>query len=328
MADPVLYPWGYNTLLVPEERLWELARFDLMDPGTARRFKAYIRSKKGQMGIGGAVRFVQPDKPGFAKPGMSFHELQTFFDGKKNFAALDLVMRNGTSNHRSPNWSEVPKQGSGHPDIAAYGIHANVDGEPWHNQAIEMDGFTSWVNGGRKRPSLTFPIKDAVPVPPNPVIVPGSRTLRLTSPTMKGDDVWYLQNTLRKIGREITVDGDFGAKTEEHVKWYQSQHGLTSDGVVGPKTWAAVIADNTPQPPPPTDPNQPGSRTLKLTAPAMQGADVRFVQTVLRNQGITISIDSIYNASTRDKVKILQGWNNLDQDGVVGPQTWEAIFNY
>jgi peptidoglycan hydrolase-like protein with peptidoglycan-binding domain len=306
-----------------------------MDPGTARRFKAYIRSKKGQMGIGGAVRFVQPDKPGFAKPGMSFHELQTFFDGKKNFAALDLVMRNGEGNHRSPNWSEVPKQGSGHPDIAAYGIHANVDGEPWHNQAIEVDGWTAWVNGGRKRPSVTFPIKEATPIPdptPPPSVPSGSRVLKLTSPTMKGDDVKVVQETLKKVGRTITVDGDYGAKTADHVKWFQGDRGLTADGIVGASTWAALAKVwepvPAPPPPPPAESNQPGSRTLKLTAPVMTGADVRFVQGILRDQGIAISIDGVYGRVTRDKVKILQGWNNLDQDGVVGPQTWEAIFNY
>ncbi len=33
------------------------------------------------------------------------------------------------------------------------------------------------------------------------------------------------------------IDGDFGPKTEHAVQVYQSQHGLTADGVVGDRTW-------------------------------------------------------------------------------------------
>jgi g-D-glutamyl-meso-diaminopimelate peptidase len=60
----------------------------------------------------------------------------------------------------------------------------------------------------------------------------------------------------------------------------------------------------------------------------MTGSDVRFVQNTLRQLGIVISVDSVYSLATRDKVKIMQGWNGLTQDGVVGPKTWEVIFKY
>ena len=39
----------------------------------------------------------------------------------------------------------------------------------------------------------------------------------------------------------LEADGIFGAKTKEAVEAYQKQHGLTADGVVGPKTWASMI---------------------------------------------------------------------------------------
>jgi peptidoglycan hydrolase-like protein with peptidoglycan-binding domain len=42
-----------------------------------------------------------------------------------------------------------------------------------------------------------------------------------------------------------TVDGDYGSKTEAAVKSYQTKKKLTSDGWVGAKTWAAIIADLT-----------------------------------------------------------------------------------
>jgi len=37
------------------------------------------------------------------------------------------------------------------------------------------------------------------------------------------------------------VDGDFGSATEAAVKSFQSDHGLTVDGIVGKNTWAELI---------------------------------------------------------------------------------------
>ena len=48
----------------------------------------------------------------------------------------------------------------------------------------------------------------------------------------KGDKVKELQELLG-----ITVDGDFGPKTEKAVKEFQKDNGLIVDGVVGPITW-------------------------------------------------------------------------------------------
>lgn len=51
----------------------------------------------------------------------------------------------------------------------------------------------------------------------------------------KGDQVKTLQRFLK-----LNDDGDFGPKTETAVKAWQSTNGLTSDGIVGPKTWDAM----------------------------------------------------------------------------------------
>ena len=56
----------------------------------------------------------------------------------------------------------------------------------------------------------------------------------------KNDDVVILQHLLNTEGYRISVDGDFGPKTEAVVKMYQEVHNLETDGVVGPKTWAAL----------------------------------------------------------------------------------------
>src|SRR3954465_1084830 len=44
------------------------------------------------------------------------------------------------------------------------------------------------------------------------------------------------------------VDGTFGPRTREAVTYYQTDHGLTPDGTVGPLTWAAMLAEH-PDPP-------------------------------------------------------------------------------
>jgi N-acetyl-anhydromuramyl-L-alanine amidase AmpD len=57
-----------------------------------------------------------------------------------------------------------------------------------------------------------------------------------------GPDVRRLQEILRMqaYANNITVDGIFGQRTEQAVIQYQKKNGLVPDGIVGPKTWAAL----------------------------------------------------------------------------------------
>ena len=58
----------------------------------------------------------------------------------------------------------------------------------------------------------------------------------------KGDSVKLLQELLNKHCFNLTVDGDFGNKTEEAVKQFQKRLNLTVDGIVGSKTFEALQA--------------------------------------------------------------------------------------
>lgn len=56
----------------------------------------------------------------------------------------------------------------------------------------------------------------------------------------KGSDVRTCQELLNKLGYGLVADGIFGVKTETAVKDFQKKNNLTSDGIVGPKTWAVL----------------------------------------------------------------------------------------
>lgn len=58
-----------------------------------------------------------------------------------------------------------------------------------------------------------------------------------------GSAVKLLQHRLVLIGNQLTEDGIWGIKTDTAVRNYQYKAGLTVDGIVGPKTQAALIKD-------------------------------------------------------------------------------------
>ena len=68
---------------------------------------------------------------------------------------------------------------------------------------------------------------------------------KLDPPTVrkgsKDGAVRMLQELLTDYGYSPgAVDGDFGTKTEKAVKDFQTDFSLVVDGIVGPKTWAAL----------------------------------------------------------------------------------------
>ena len=66
-----------------------------------------------------------------------------------------------------------------------------------------------------------------------PIIRKGNRSQYVTE----------LQTDLDKLGYNLGIcgiDGDFGTATERAVKEFQRDHGLSQDGICGPKTWAAL----------------------------------------------------------------------------------------
>lgn len=71
----------------------------------------------------------------------------------------------------------------------------------------------------------------------------GSRTLKVTSPYMKGDDVTELQTRLNALGFDCgTVDGEYGKNTEQGVRAFQTAAKIEVDGKFGAESFAALNA--------------------------------------------------------------------------------------
>ena len=99
-------------------------------------------------------------------------------------------------------------------------------------QAVQLSGAAS---GGAAAPgaaSSGAAAAGAATGQTRPVLARGSQ----------GDAVVQLQNLLRDENFAVAVDGDFGPGTEVAATRFQSENGLTADGIVGPQTWAALDA--------------------------------------------------------------------------------------
>jgi hypothetical protein len=154
-----LYPDGYGTRLVTLEQLRAIHE-PKQHPEFARRFFAYIVSEGGRLGVGGGWRSTQPNRPGFAPDGESFHQDQRFASGFVGYAAVDLVVPVPGGRHRAPTWGEVA-------NAPTFGLHTFITKppEPWHIQCIEMRGWQSWVDAGRPDPA-PFALPGDKPPPP------------------------------------------------------------------------------------------------------------------------------------------------------------------
>lgn len=97
-------------------------------------------------------------------------------------------------------------------------------------QAVQLSGAAS--GGAAGAASGGAAAAGAATGQTRPVLARGSQ----------GDAVVQLQNLLRDENFAVAVDGDFGPGTEVAATRFQSENGLTADGIVGPQTWAALDA--------------------------------------------------------------------------------------
>ncbi len=133
-----------------------------------------------------------------------------------------------------------------------------------------------------------------------------------------GQDVRWAQYLLVRrlvLSDQTQIDGDFGPKTRAAVIEFQQSAGLTTDGIVGPNTWAAL---------------QQGYAMPPTLSEGSQGAVVQKLQEAY-NDGRgefapagdpVLATDGSYGPLTKGVTEAVQGANGIAVDGIVGLQTW------
>lgn len=133
-----------------------------------------------------------------------------------------------------------------------------------------------------------------------------------------GDEVDALHKALRSKGYETNETGQFGTRTDEAVRRFQRDNGLTVDGIVGPQTRAALEKAGE------RSEAQKGLSELPANTHfrwASSGEGVRRLQRVLNEQGANLNEDGKYGRDTTDAVRAYQQKNGLKADGIAGPNT-------
>ena len=149
---------------------------------------------------------------------------------------------------------------------------------------------------------------------------------------MSGDAVKKMQQKLKDLGYYTgSVTGSFGNVTWEGVRKFQKANGLTADGVVGPKTLAALYGTmgGTSSGTGTGSTTTGSSDTVTVNATLQvgsRGTDVKNLQTRLKELGyLTGSADGVFGTATETAVKAFQKANSLTSDGVAGPKTLNRI---
>jgi len=124
-----------------------------------------------------------------------------------------------------------------------------------------------------------------------------------------------VQTALVKCGFPVTVDGIFGKGTETAVKAFQLIHGLTSDGIVGEKTWVALQNAST----------CPYKEPTAMLKQGDKGEGVKWVQFNLNRKGYNLAVDGGFGVKTANAVASFQKSTGLKADGIVGPKTREKL---
>lgn len=99
-----------------------------------------------------------------------------------------------------------------------------------------------------------------------------------------------------------TFDADFVA----FMCIWQRDHGLTADGEIGPKTWAAIAKD-----------------TATCSTAMQRISHYTLALQLLIDSALTA--DAVFGKRTKAAVVAYQTAKGLDADGICGPKTWAAL---
>lgn len=151
-----------------------------------------------------------------------------------------------------------------------------------------------------------------------------------------GADVIAVQQKLKALGfYSGSVDGVYGTGSIAAVKKFQQQNGLTADGLVGSRTYTALMSastgsssnsgsDNSSSSSDSTSGQDYAEGTLSYGS---SGTEVKKMQQALKALGYNVSADGSYGALTQMAVTQFQKRNGLTADGVAGSATLKLLYS-
>jgi peptidoglycan hydrolase-like protein with peptidoglycan-binding domain len=150
-------------------------------------------------------------------------------------------------------------------------------------------------------------------------------TLRQVRPGNSGTYVMGLQKALAIEGYPLRGTGYYGSNTLAAVRDFQAKHGIKNSGIVGPKTWQALVgtkptcATLNGKPDTPTFGMLPGDRDLSH----LDALLIRLYR-VYPDEAALVA-DRSYTPAFQALVKKFQRANGIKASGIVGPKTWRAL---
>lgn len=151
-----------------------------------------------------------------------------------------------------------------------------------------------------------------------------------------GADVTAVQQKLKALGfYSGSIDGVYGTGSIAAVKKFQQQNGLTADGLVGSRTYTALMSastgsssnsgsDNSSSSSDSTSGQDYAEGTLSYGS---SGTEVKKMQQALKALGYNVSADGSYGALTQMAVTQFQKRNGLTADGVAGSATLKLLYS-
>lgn len=129
----------------------------------------------------------------------------------------------------------------------------------------------------------------------------------------RGDRGSRVATVQRVLG--ITVDRQFSSGTVRAVKRFQRRRGLGADGVVGRRTWRALMR---------VARGQRAARNRSTRSrPSRSRSRAHYVRVLQR--ALRVPVDGAFGPGTARALKRFQRRRGLAADGVAGPATWRAL---
>ncbi len=137
-----------------------------------------------------------------------------------------------------------------------------------------------------------------------------------------GTEVTSIQKMLHDLNYTITVDGEFGNKTELVVKQFQTDNQIPATGIVTPEV-VGLLEEKS------SEPNVADKKFISgsYLRKGDSGSAVLALQKALNTEGAIpqLTADGVFGSDTVAALKMFQKAKSLDVDGIAGPKTFAAL---